>query len=124
MMRQAGATDTAELARRAAAEVSLADAGDAAELLKALATLDDPALTVATARWAAEEVVLEDTLDVANLLDAVQSSGSSESVRILAARAADAGCYSLLVKRRLGKDLIFGREPDGRSLGPWTWRDI
>jgi len=123
-LRKAGAGDITELAQMVAGQANLTDPDGAAKLLKMLAKLGIPGATTDVARRAAEQAVLDNTYYVTQLLDAIDGSGASQALPVLADRAANTGFYAQLVKRGLADDFAFGREPDGTASRPWTWDDL
>ena len=60
---------------------------------------------------------------VARLLAALREADAAEAVRILAARAADAGMFGLFLEIHpdQANRFRFGREPDGTGSPPWPW---
>jgi hypothetical protein len=62
---------------------------------------------------------------VARLLAALREADAAEAVRILAARAADAGMFGLFLEVHPDQAarFRFGREPDGTGSPSWHWSE-
>ena len=124
-LRDAGADDAARaLAARSARAVSHSS----------YASLDDP--QDAWMEWAPPAAAAEsadadsyfglnDPETSVDLLRALREAGADEAVHALAARAANAGEFSLFVQayRDAATNFPFGREPDGAPSKPWNWQE-
>jgi hypothetical protein len=67
-----------------------------------------------------------DDPSVPTLLWALREAGANEAVSTLAARAANAGLWKLILMADNGKarQYKFGRQPNGAASAPWGWRDL
>ena len=68
---------------------------------------------------------LNDPETSVDLLRALREAGADEAVHALAARAANAGEFSLFAQayRDAATNFPFGREPDGAPSKPWNWQE-
>jgi uncharacterized protein YidB (DUF937 family) len=144
-LRAAGADDAARiLAARAARGASLDDPQGVARLLEALrAAGAGDAVQALLARDPGSQLAIDASQPfrpgyqraVARLLAALREvgataagateAGATEAVRILAARAADAGMFGLLLEVHPDQaaHYRFGREPDGTGSPQWPWSE-
>ena len=78
------------------------------------------------ARWAADQVAFDDPRGVAGLLEELRKTGADVAVTALAARAADAGLFTISQRAnpRWARQFTFGWEPGGAQSLPWSWQGL
>jgi uncharacterized protein YidB (DUF937 family) len=134
-LRAAGADDAVRiLASRAARGASLDDPQGVARLLEELGrTGAGDAVQALLARDPGSQLTIDASQPfrpgyqraVARLLAALREANAAEAVRILAARAANAGLFDLFLEVHPDQAarFRFGREPDGTGSPPWNWSE-
>jgi uncharacterized protein YidB (DUF937 family) len=134
-LRAAGADDAIRiLAARAASGASLDDPQGVARLLEELGrTGAGDAVQALLARDPGSQLTIDASQPfrpgyqraIARLLAALREASATEAVRILAARAADAGMFGLFLEVHPDEAarFRFGREPDGTGSPPWHWSE-
>jgi len=132
-LRAAGADDAIRiLAARAAGGASLGDPQGVARLLEELGrTGAGDAVQALLARDPGSQLTIDASQPfrpgyqraIARLLAALREAGAAEAVRIVAARAAHAGMFGLILEVHPDEAarFRFGREPDGTGSPPWHW---